>query len=100
MSEEFLIIAQFTNYVQADLARQQLEGEGINVVMTGQNADSAYTGLPGVSDIRLLVPASQVIQARETLDAWREQMKEAEGEDSERQEDGSDDSDESSEERE
>jgi hypothetical protein len=41
-----------------------------------------------------------VIQARETLDAWREQMKEAEGEDSERQEDGSDDSDESSEERE
>ena len=88
MSEKFVTVAQFSNYIDADLARQSLEGEGVKVVMTGENVASVYTGLPGISDVRLQTPESQAALAKEILDAWREQAQEIETQDFEPQDNG------------
>jgi len=68
MKEKFVTVAQFSSYIEADLARQRLEDEGIDVVMTGENFASTYTGLPGIADVRLQTPESQAERARQLLE--------------------------------
>ena len=69
MSERLVTVARFTSYMEADLARQRLEDEGIGVVMTGQNSASTYTGLPGIAEVRLQTPESQAARAKEILES-------------------------------
>jgi len=69
MNKRLVTVARFTNYMEANLAKQRLEDEDINVVMTGENVASTYTGLPGISDVKLQVPESQADRAREILES-------------------------------
>jgi len=78
MKEEFVTVARFADYLRADLARQLLEGAGIKVVVTGQNVGNVYAGLAGIADVELQTPESQAAEAREILEAGRQQDEDSE----------------------
>ena len=73
MNDKLVTIARFTDYLEAELARQLLEGEGITVFVTGQNVANIYGGVPAVVDIQLQTPESQAEEAKEILEASRQQ---------------------------
>ncbi len=78
MTEKFITVARFADYMRADLARQLLESAGLKVVVTGQNVGNIYAGLAGIADVELQTPESQAAEAREILEANREQDEDAE----------------------
>ena len=67
MSEKLVTIAEFADYIQADLARQMLEDFDIKAVVTGQNA--AISGILGVQGPALQVIESQAAEAIEILES-------------------------------
>lgn len=69
MSEKLVTVARYTDYVQADMARQMLEEEGIKAFVMGQNVGNIYSGVPAVVDIQLQTPESQAEEAKEILQA-------------------------------
>jgi len=71
MSEKLVIVARYTDYLEADLARQMLEDEGIKVFALGQNVGNVYSGVPAVVDIQLQTPESQAEEAKEILEDAR-----------------------------
>jgi len=71
MSEKLVIVARYTDYLEADLARQMLEDEGIQVFALGQNVGNVYSGVPAVVDIQLQTPESQAEEAKEILEDAR-----------------------------
>ncbi len=73
MKEKLVTVARYTDYLEADLARQMLEDEGIKAFVMGQNVGNVYAGVPAVVDIQLQTPESQAEQAKEILEAPREQ---------------------------
>ncbi len=72
MSEKLVTVARYTDYLEADLARQMLEDEGIKAFVMGQNVGNVYSGVPVVVDIQLQTPESQAEEAREILDDARQ----------------------------
>ncbi len=72
MDDKLVTIAQFTNYIEAEMARQLLADYGIKAVATGENASNMYS-LPAVEGPELQVPESQARQAREILESQKEQ---------------------------
>ncbi len=68
MTERLVTIAQFTDYIEADLAKQLLEDFGIRAIVTGQNVANVYSGIPALTDIQLQTPESQAQEAREILE--------------------------------
>jgi hypothetical protein len=81
MNEKLVTVARFSNNIDADLAKQLLEDEGIQVFLMGQNAGILW-GAPSVGEIELQTPESQVEEARQILEA-SEQEKRERGEDAE-----------------
>ncbi len=77
MTEKFVTVARFADYMRADLARQLLESAGLKVVVTGQNVGNIYAGLAGIADVELQTPESQAAEAREILEAGRQQDEDA-----------------------
>ena len=69
MNEKLITIARFDNYIEAELAKQRLEDEGITAFVAGENANNVYGGVPAVSDIELQTPESQAEQALRLLEA-------------------------------
>ena len=72
MSEKLVTVAQFTNYIEAELAKQTLEDHGIQAVATGTNASNVYS-VPAVEGPELMVPQSQAEKALEILESQRQQ---------------------------
>jgi hypothetical protein len=73
MADKLVAIAQFADYIEADLARQMLEDFGIKAVVTGQNASNVYGGLPGVEGPELQVMESNAKEALEILEHKQQQ---------------------------
>ena len=73
MGDKLVTIAQFADYIQADLARQTLADYGIEAVVTGENAANVYAGLPTIARPELQVLESRAKQAREILEADKKQ---------------------------
>lgn len=69
MSEKLVTVARFSDYIQADLARQLLQDEGIEAFVMGGNVGNVYSGVPAAIDIELQTPESQAQEAREILEA-------------------------------
>jgi hypothetical protein len=69
MKEKLVTVARFDNYIEADLARQWLEEEGVKAFVMGQNVGNVYAGVPAVADIRLQAPESEMERAKEILAA-------------------------------
>jgi hypothetical protein len=72
MDDKLVTIAQFTNYIEAEMARQLLADYGIEAIATGENASNMYS-LPAVEGPELQVPESQASQAQEILQSQKEQ---------------------------
>lgn len=72
MEDKLVTIAQFPDYIQADLARQLLEDFDIKAVVSGQNASNVLSGY-GVGGPTLQVIESQAAEAVEILESNQEQ---------------------------
>lgn len=72
MAERLVVIAQFPDYIEAEMARQTLADCGIEAIVTGANASSVYP-VPAIEGPELHVPESQAREAREILESRQEQ---------------------------
>ncbi len=70
---KLVTVARFEDYVKADLARQLLEDEGIKAFVLGQNVGNVYSGVPAAIDIELQTAESEAAEAREILEANRQE---------------------------
>jgi hypothetical protein len=66
---KLVTVARFSSCIQADLARQLLEDEGIKAFVMGQNVANVYSGVPAAIDIELQTAESEAEEAREILEA-------------------------------
>ena len=69
MADKLVTIAQFPDYIQADLAKQTLEDFDIKAVISGQNAANTLSGILGVQGPTLQVMESQAAEAIEILES-------------------------------
>lgn len=69
MFEKLVIIARFTDNIEAELAKQLLEDFGIKAIVTGQNVGNVYSGVAGLIDIELQTFEGQAEQARDILES-------------------------------
>jgi len=83
---KLVTVARFEDYMKADLARQLLEDEGIKAFVLGQNVGNVYSGVPAAIDIELQTVESEAEEAREILEASRQESQEL-GEDQDFDED-------------
>jgi hypothetical protein len=72
MEDKLVTVAQFANYIEAEMARQLLADYGIEAVATGENASNIYS-VPAVEGPELQVLESQAQKAREILQSQKEQ---------------------------
>ncbi len=93
MEEKLVTVARYDNYVDADMARQVLEEQGIKAAVMGQNVGNVYSGVPAVIDIELQTFESQAQEARQILEDARQQASD-ESQDAEEEDWDEDDQDE------
>ncbi len=72
MDEKLITIAEFEDYIKADMARQVLEDFDIKAIVTGDNASNIYAGIPAIERPALQVLESQAEKARRILDEQKE----------------------------
>ena len=72
MDEKLVTIAQFTDYIEAEMAKQLLADYKIEAVVSGDNTANVYS-IPAVSEIDLQVLESQVKEAVEILESHEKQ---------------------------
>lgn len=48
MADKLVTVAQFTDYIEAEMAKQLLADCGIEAIVTGENASSIYSGVPAL----------------------------------------------------
>ncbi len=84
MEEKIVTIAQFANYIEAEMAKQLLADCGIKAVVTGANASNLYSGMPALGGYCMLQTLeSQAEQARQILESQKQHETLDEDEDSE-----------------
>jgi hypothetical protein len=72
VAEKLVTIAQFTNYIEAEMAKQLLADYRIEAVATGENASNIYS-VPAIEGPELQVLESQAKQAQEILESHKKQ---------------------------
>ena len=65
-------VHRVTSPIEANLIKGLLETEGIQVELTGEGLVGAYSGVPKVCDVRVLVPASLKSAADAVLRAYED----------------------------
>jgi hypothetical protein len=75
MSEKLVTVARFTEYPEADLARQLLEDAGIKAFVMNQNVQVAW-GIYPPGGIELQAAESEAQEAREILKAQEAESEE------------------------
>jgi len=72
VADKLVTIAQFSNYIEAEMAKQLLADYGIRAVATGEHASNIYS-IPAVEGPELQVLQSQAEKAREILESHKRQ---------------------------
>lgn len=68
MSDKMVLLAIYGNPVEAELARAQLEAEGIRAQVTGATSGDLFAGMGvGLSNVQLFVPEGDYERATELL---------------------------------
>ena len=67
MTDRLVVIKRFSNYIQAELAKQTLEDYGIKAFITGENAANVYS-VPAIAKTELQVIESQAERALKILE--------------------------------
>jgi hypothetical protein len=65
--DELSTVMTFSNRPEADLARERLEGEGVEAFVMDDMTSGVMPYVTGVAGIRLQVPTEQLEKAREVL---------------------------------
>jgi hypothetical protein len=73
MAENLVTIMQYPDYMQAEMAKQLLADNGIEAVVTGENASNIYS-IPAVEGPEIQVLESQVEKALEILQSEKDQQ--------------------------
>ena len=68
MGDKLVTIAQFTDYIEAEMAKQLLDDFGIKSAVTGENAAILYP-VSGVASVDLQVFEEKAQQALEILES-------------------------------
>ncbi len=69
MADKLVTIAQFANYIEAEMAKQLLADYGIEAVATGENASNIYSGLPFIEGPELQVLERRAKEALKILES-------------------------------
>ncbi|MHC4648334.1 MAG: putative signal transducing protein [Planctomycetota bacterium] len=85
MHDKLVTIAQFNNYIEAEMAKQLLADYGIEAVATGENASNLYS-IPTVEGPQLHVTESNAQRAREIIQAANHQQEQHKNENQNQQE--------------
>jgi hypothetical protein len=85
MEDKLVTIAQYADYIEAEMAKQLLEDNGIEAVITGENVANIYSGLPALTDLELQVFESQAKEAIDILESQPEPELEPDEEEQEEQ---------------
>ncbi|MHC4109478.1 MAG: putative signal transducing protein [Planctomycetota bacterium] len=72
MNDKLVTIAQYTDYIEAEMAKQLLADYKIEAVVTGDNAANLYP-ISAVAAIDLQVLEKNAQQAREILESREKQ---------------------------
>jgi hypothetical protein len=72
VEEKLVTIAQFANYIEAEMAKQLLADYGIEAIVTGENASILYP-VTGVEGPELQVRQSRAEEARLILESQKQQ---------------------------
>ncbi len=72
MADKLVTIAKFQSYIDAELAKQKLDDNGIESVVTDQNVANVYS-VPAFGQASLQVFESQAKRAQEILESKEEQ---------------------------
>jgi hypothetical protein len=72
VDDKLVTVAQFTDYIEAEMAKQLLADYEIEAVVTGDNAANVYS-IPAVAEIDLQVLESQAKEAVEILESQEKQ---------------------------
>ncbi len=72
MADKLVTIAQFSSYIEAELAKQLLDDFGIKSVVTGQNTANVYS-VPAFAQASLQTFESHAQQALEILESHKKQ---------------------------
>jgi hypothetical protein len=78
MEDKLVKIAQYADYIEAEMAKQLLEDNGIKAVITGENVANTYAGIPALTDLELQVFKSQAEEAIDILESQPELEMESE----------------------
>jgi hypothetical protein len=78
MDEKLVTIAEFDDYIMADMARQTLEDFGIKAVVTGDNASNIYGSISAVERPAVQVLESKADEARKILEEQKEKTQDPE----------------------
>jgi hypothetical protein len=73
MADKLVTIAEFTDYIEAEMAKQLLADYEIEAVVTDENAANLYP-ISGVVGPELQVLEKDAQRAREILEAHEEQV--------------------------
>jgi hypothetical protein len=74
MADKLVTIAQFPDYIEAEMAQQLLADNGIQAIVTGENASNVYSGMPALGGYcKLEVFERQAQQAQQILDSKKTQ---------------------------
>jgi len=71
--QRLVTVARFADYLEANMARQILEDEGIKAFVMGQNVGNIYGGVAGIVDVELQTPEDEADRARAILEARRQE---------------------------
>lgn len=72
MADKLVTIAQFTDYIEAEMAKQLLDDFGIKSVVTGENAANLYP-ISAVATVDLQVFEKDAQRAQEILESQEKQ---------------------------
>jgi hypothetical protein len=72
VDDKLVTIAQFTDYIEAEMAKQLLADYKIEAVVSGDNAANVYS-IPAVAEVDLQVLESQAKEAVEILESRKTQ---------------------------
>jgi hypothetical protein len=74
MADKLITIAEFPDYIEAEMAQQLLADNGIKAVVTGENASNVYSGMPALGGYcKLEVFERQAQRAQQILDSKKTQ---------------------------
>jgi hypothetical protein len=72
VDDKLVTIAQFTDYIEAEMAKQLLADHEIEAIVSGDNTANVYS-IPAVAEIDLQVLESQAKEAVEILESRKTQ---------------------------